>query len=354
MAKAVADVSGDNQGGFASDSSSITGFSHMHDSGTGGSPSLGNFPIFPSPPCPGNDLDKCKWTKADRAIPRVNDSVVASPGYFAIGLSSGINAEMTVANHTALYRLKFPSGNAGNVILMDATDIPDSRQRATLHVDPQSGRMTGNGTFVPSFGIGTYTLYVCADFQGAKVKDAGVWVNKRAGTETQVLHVEADGINNNPPLPAGVFVRFDEGAKEVSVRVGVSLMNIDQACYNAESEIPKFDFENTKKAAEDAWRKKLGVVEVKTGGANETMQKVFWSGLYRTMLSPQDYTGENPLWKSDEPYYDSYYCIWDSFRSVHPLITLVDPVSQSLMVRSLLDIYKHEGMDRHLPRSLPC
>jgi putative alpha-1,2-mannosidase len=36
MAKAVADVDGENQGGFASDNSAVTGFSHMHDSGTGG------------------------------------------------------------------------------------------------------------------------------------------------------------------------------------------------------------------------------------------------------------------------------------------------------------------------------
>ena len=36
MAKAVADTNEDNQGGFASDSTAVTGFSHMHDSGTGG------------------------------------------------------------------------------------------------------------------------------------------------------------------------------------------------------------------------------------------------------------------------------------------------------------------------------
>ena len=36
MAKAGPDVDGENQGGFASDNSSIFGFSHMHDSGTGG------------------------------------------------------------------------------------------------------------------------------------------------------------------------------------------------------------------------------------------------------------------------------------------------------------------------------
>jgi putative alpha-1,2-mannosidase len=37
MAKAVADTNGGElQGGYASDDSNITGFSHMHDSGTGG------------------------------------------------------------------------------------------------------------------------------------------------------------------------------------------------------------------------------------------------------------------------------------------------------------------------------
>jgi hypothetical protein len=36
MAKAVADTNEDNQGGFATDSTAVTGFSHMHDSGTGG------------------------------------------------------------------------------------------------------------------------------------------------------------------------------------------------------------------------------------------------------------------------------------------------------------------------------
>jgi putative alpha-1,2-mannosidase len=36
MAKAVADTRGENQAGFAYDTDLVTGFSHMHDSGTGG------------------------------------------------------------------------------------------------------------------------------------------------------------------------------------------------------------------------------------------------------------------------------------------------------------------------------
>ncbi|KAJ2986065.1 hypothetical protein NUW58_g5212 [Xylaria curta] len=104
-----------------------------------------------------------------------------------------------------------------------------------------------------------------------------------------------------------------------------------------------FDFSRVVAAAEVAWREKLSVIKADHTGLNLDLLKTFWSGLYRTMLSPQDYTGENPLWKSDEPYYDSFYCIWDSFRAQHPLLTIIDPEIQTDMVRALIDIYKHEG-----------
>lgn len=47
------------------------------------------------------------------------------------------------------------------------------------------------------------------------------------------------------------------------------------------------------------------------------------------------------LWVTD---LDRFYCIWDSFRAQHPLLTIIDPVAQTDMVRALLDIYRHEGL----------
>ncbi|KAH8669675.1 glycoside hydrolase family 92 protein [Tricladium varicosporioides] len=356
MAKAVADVNNPNekQGGFASDNSDITGFSHMHDSGTGGSPSLGNFPIFPQAGCPGDNINNCLWTKTDRASRRINGTTKAHPGYFAVTLNTSIHTEMTVTNHTALYRLTFPknataAGSNGTslpyspLILVDLTDLPDSRTYGAIQVDPQTGRITGNGTFSPSFGIGNYVLYFCTDFSGASIRDTGVWQNNRAGNQPKSLTTRADGVNS-PPLPAGAWTQFNAPANnQLLARVGLSFISITQACHNAETEIPDFGFEKVKSSAEDAWRKKLSVVSVDNTGVNDTIQTVFWSGAYRSMISPQDYTGENPLWNSTEPYYDSYYCIWDSYRSIHPLITLLDPASQTSMVRSLIDIYRHEG-----------
>ena len=138
------------------------------------------------------------------------------------------------------------------------------------------------------------------------------------------------------------YLTYQKG-KPILARVGLSFISVAQACRSAESEIPDFDFERVKAAAEEEWRQKLQVIEIVPGGADVDLQVIFWSGIYRTMISPQDYTGENPLWNSTEPYFDSFYCIWDSFRSQHPFLTLVDPVEQTRMVRGLIDIFKHEG-----------
>ncbi|KAI2890097.1 CAZyme family GH92 [Aspergillus niger] len=346
MAKAVADVDGQNTAGFSSDNSNITGFSALHDSGTGGNPSLGNFPLFPQY-CADDLLDNCPFPKSARAIHYQNDSVVARPGYFALTLTNGIHAEMTTTQHAALFRFQFPDTGQEKLspmVLLDLTDLWESRQNASISVDEHTGQMKGNGTFLPSFGAGEYVSYVCADFAGASVRDTGVWVNDAGGVERKELFVTR-GFNNFY-LQAGGFVRFerpDNGT--VSVRVGVSYISTEKACENARMEIPSplEDFDAIRAAAEYAWREKLSPVAMKPGNASAALQTMFWTGIYRTMLDPQDLTGENPLWESDEPYFDSFYCIWDAFRAQHPLLTIIDPHTQSRIIRSLLDTYRHEG-----------
>lgn len=373
LAKAVADVDGANTGGFATDGSNVTGFSSLHDSGTGGNPSLGNFPLFPQL-CPDDrDINSCRFRIGDRKVPYVNASVAAAPGRFSVQLATGITADMTAAHKTALYRFTFPtpagdqgsSSGAGNanataaatlahhpLVLLDLTDLWQSRQNASVRVDADTGRMTGGGTFLPSFGAGSYQAFFCVDFFGADVYETGVWVNSRAGAEPKELFVTR-GFNLFY-VEAGGFVRFsppaadadaDAGSSVLLARMGMSFVSSEQACSSAESDIPQPEqaFDALVAGAQDAWREKLRPVSVTPGGASEDLQTSFWSGLYRTMMSPQNYTGENPKWDSAIPYFDSYYCIWDSFRTQHPLLTVLDPDAQTQMVNSLLDIFSHEG-----------
>jgi putative alpha-1,2-mannosidase len=229
MAKAVADVDGENTGGFSTDGSSITGFSALHDSGTGGNPSLGNFPIFPQL-CPEDDINQCKFPIAARATHYKNESIKAVPGYFGITLENNIKAVMSVSKHAALFQ--FDTRDSGNrsaspLIMLDLTDLWGSRQNASISVEAVDGgdtaRMRGNGTFLPSFGAGSYVLHFCLDLaaSGSKVKDSGVWVNDRAGTEPKELNVKR-GFNLFY-LQAGGFVRFQGPIHEfITARMGLS------------------------------------------------------------------------------------------------------------------------------------
>ncbi|KAK4169965.1 glycoside hydrolase [Cladorrhinum sp. PSN259] len=350
IAKAVADTnSTSNQGGFTLDGSMVTGFSGMHDSGTGGSPSLGNFPLFAYTNCANGDVNRCTFPKRSRAAfgGFSNSTVTAKPGTFGITLNSGIRAEMTTTHHVSLFKFTFPTlGSDGQpaqpLVFQDLSDLSDSRQdNGTISVDPRTGRITGNARFLPSFGGGNYVLYFCTDFSGAEILDNGIFVNSRASTAVQNLTISR-GINGYP-LPGGAFVRFNSGAEPILVRSATSYISVTQACRHAEEEIPDFDFEAISGAATEAWREKLAPVKVSTEGVPGSTLTNFYSGIYRTMINPQNMTGENPLWSSNEPYFDSFYCIWDLFRSQLPFLTIVDPSAVAEMVRSLIDTYRHTG-----------
>ena len=274
---------------------------------------MGNFALFPYAGCQGDAIDGCTYPKKARAIPSVDGSVKASPGYFGITLESQINVDMTVANRTSLFRFQFPITPADGsplspLILQDLTDLSDSRQNGSVSVDPETGRIVGNATFLPSFGSGMYNLFFCTDFKGAAIRDTGIFVNSRAGNEPETLFITR-GINGYP-LPGGAFTRFEASTSNNTIlaRVGVSFISNDQACQNAETEIPDFDFAGTQQKAENIWRNQLSPITVTPGnGTGDAIQTIFWSGVYRTMINPQDYTGENPIWTSTEPYFDSFY-----------------------------------------------
>ncbi|GAP92473.2 putative glycoside hydrolase family 92 protein [Rosellinia necatrix] len=304
----------------------------------------------------------CDYVAAQRATARVENSTSARPGYFAIGMNNSVYAEMTATAHTSLFRFNFPPEAEvpyvhaessdesmprtvpnSPLVLLDLIDLGKSRSGGNIEVNTTTGRMKGGGKFRPSFGHGSYAAYFCADFRGAEIRRTGTFVHTNA---TDGVHALGDlyGDIRIPQGSVGSWVQFAQPSKnQILARVGLSFISASQACENAEREVGDFDFSRVVTEAEAAWRAKLSIIKADHTGVNLDLLKTFWSGLYRTMLSPQDYTGENPLWESDEPYYDSFYCIWDSFRAQHPLLTIIDPEIQTDMVRALIDIYKHEG-----------
>lgn len=192
----------------------------------------------------------------------------------------------------------------------------------------------------------------------------------------------------------GALLTFNpapSGKTTILARVGVSLISSEQACANAEEEIPDFNFDEVHRNARAQWNDLLSRVQVDTTGVPKETVELFYSsvGIILHTYSDQDFdmqvalphphiscrlwvspnivltltelltdTGENPKWNSTEPYFDSFYCNvrcafhwspqcwrkqWDTYRSLYPLMSLHDPVTFSRIVRAMIDIQKHEG-----------
>ncbi|KAL0946279.1 hypothetical protein HGRIS_012530 [Hohenbuehelia grisea] len=346
------DAPGNHAGYDANPMFNVTGFSQLHDSGTGGAVPLSNFKLFPFAQC--SSFEKCKTSLDGRKTLRkilANGSPddFASPGYFATNLSTGIRVELTATRRTAIHRYTFPASSSHPRIAVDITnDGQRSSTSPVMILDPNTARVVGGASFAASFGPGRYNAFTCVDFKGAgftlqKPTEFGAWLADfpvQGTTDIQQLYYgfvdQLGALFTFAPSP---------GRKSTTIlaRVGVSLISTEQACANAEAEIPNFDFDKVHNDARAQWNDLLGRVQVDTASVPRETVSLFYSSLYRTHISPADYTGENPKWNSSEPYYDSFYCNWDTYRTLYPLMSLHDPAIFSRIVRGMVDIQRHEG-----------
>ncbi len=314
--------------------SEINGFSQTHVSGTGGGDKYGNILIQPTTGKP---------MSAGNASPADNEQ--ASAGYYHVTLTRyPIDVAITSARRTALYRFRYPAEVQRNM-LFDVSHVlsayaQNGEGQTVLHsavhvLSPTE--VTGSSTVTGGWNKQTtsYTVYFYA--VTSKVATAwGTWLGKtmQAGTR-----IQAGGTSE----PVGAWLTFPKTPDQANIKlkIAISFISEAQARQNALTEIHGFDFDSTRLEAVIAWNKALSTIQLE--GANETDRKIFYTAVYHTMLMPVDRTGENPLWKSGEPYYDDFYTIWDTFRSSSPLLTLIAPERQAGIVRSLVDIYRHEG-----------
>ncbi|KAH9934470.1 glycoside hydrolase family 92 protein [Epithele typhae] len=345
----------DNLAGYDSNPGfNAVGFSQLHDDGTGGSVPLSLFKIWPFASCgDSNTFTSCPTDLNSRKVLRktLSDGSpddTAEPGYFASNLSTNIRVELTATRRTALHRYTFPSNATIPRLVVDATnDGQQSSSHPIVHIDSSTGRVTVGATFAASFGPGTYRAYACMDFKGD-----GFTLGAPSEFGTYLGNSPILGLNDGLQEYTGYrselgallgFAQNGDGTTTIFVRAGVSFISTDQACANAEAEIPDFDFDGTRTATRAAWNDLLGRIQVGTDNVDDDTIELFYSSLYRTHISPADYTGENPLWYSDEPYYDSFYCNWDTFRTLFPLMSLHDPENFARIVRGMINIQQHEG-----------
>ncbi|HZZ96687.1 MAG TPA: GH92 family glycosyl hydrolase [Jatrophihabitantaceae bacterium] len=310
----------------------IIGFSHTHVSGVGGGGTYGNFRLTPLVgPLRVNDISS----------PKANE--LLAPGYYAVMLARpDIHVEISATRRTGIHRYTFPSTTHAR-ILLDATSVvldPISGESGYHHQRPLSSRVTvispdridGSVTIVGGYSTAPYTLHFSLMFD-RPVTTAQTFVNRRISAARTVTGGNAQR--------TGVIATFDATRQRVvEARLGMSFVSTAQAHANLVSELGNRSVPRTAGRAQAAWKKALHQIDVEGGSQSE--QTLFYTGLYRTHVMPHDLTDEN-VWTHAKVHYEDYYTLWDTFRTVHPLLSLVQPHRQRDMVQTLVEVYKKTG-----------
>jgi len=131
-----------------------------------------------------------------------------------------------------------------------------------------------------------------------------------------------------------VLLRFPEKGTHL-VKAACSFRSVDGARSNLASEIPGWDFDAVKETLTGIWDNRLSRVEAT--GANKEMLTHFYGSLWRASLLPRQV---NDVGESAD--YDDF-SLWDTYRALHPLLTILDPQEVGEMIQALLRKYDRGG-----------
>lgn len=310
----------------------VDGFAQVHVSGTGGGPKYGNVLVTPF----GNGMDRVNHYD-------YREYETIRLGYYDTQFKqNGIRTEITTANRASFYRFTYPEDSLKSLAVdagffLGENPVPDAREAQQFvgsEIQVLSDHEVAGYTRIRGgWNNGkAYTVYFYAETDRPFVQSL-TWKGNRI-TEAQSQYDSAE--------KTGALLRFAKNDKVVQLKVGISFLSMQKAKINAHSEIPHWSFEKVHQALLGQWEQLLQKIEINPS-TPLAKKRMFYTGLYHTMLMPVDRTGENPLWSDPEPYYDDFYAIWDTYRSSSPLITLIDPKREADIVRSLVNIYKRDG-----------
>lgn len=308
----------------------IVGFSHVHLSGTGGGGRYGNFSVMPQ-------TGALNIKNKDAAI--INE--FASPAYYSCDFKDQpIKADLTLSEKVGIHQYTFSKSDTANILLdVSSTRLTKDKSRCTeANVEILSPTMVkGYAKYEGGWGgINPYTLYFYAEFDQPCVEN-GVWNN-------EIISVNKNTAFSNQAIDLylGAFFKFKLNPKnnKVKFKLAVSYLSTEKAKVYFD-EVRGWDFNNLNKDGENKWTNYFSKIKIEGGTA--VQQKLFYTSFYRTAMLPRDLTGDNPLWNNEEPHYWDFYTFWDTFRTVNPLLTIIDPQRESNIIRTLLDVYKHRG-----------
>lgn len=317
----------------------IVGFTHNHLPGVGVA-DLGNVLFMPI-----NEFsdEMVSWTKYRAPLDHALEKATA--GYYYVHLKDrDIKVELTARSRSGIHRYNYEGdkGVYAIVVDLDAAAAFGRVEDEEIVIDPDNNLFYGSAKTVGDFSdrYGGLKIYFYA-VPDKKISAYRLFKDRK--------YIEGNAIKGDD---VAALISFED-AKNLNIRVGISYVDIEGAKKNLQNEIPDFDFDSYKKATEDDWESLLSTIKIKT--ENKRDKRIFYTALYHLFQLPTLFTDvdgryrgfDNQIHLADDFVYYSDFSLWDTYRTFHPLISLLFPRIQRDMNLSLIKMYEQGG---YLPR----
>ncbi len=267
-----------------------------------------------------------------------------------------ITAEMTGTMRAGLFRIAFPKGQAGHVVIDASRDYASG----VSDLRPADGwlRIGADGRTVEGWNsdrLDAHHAYDLPNFKGYFVaefsrpftafgtytgdgKPAAKGAYQGVVTQPEAREAQANRV--------GGYVCFASDDAPLLIRIGTSFISLDQARDNLRREIPGWDFDGTAAQTRRAWEQAFARLVIET--PDEAMKTIFYTGLYHALLYPREFSEYGRYYSAfDDKVHEgvSYtsYSMWDTYRAEHALLTLVASERVDGMMTALLQMYKEGG-----------
>lgn len=287
---------------------------------------------------------------------------IATPGYFSNRLTKyGIKTEVTATTRSSCERYTFPAGK-GHILLNlgeGLTNESGAMVRRVSEHEIEGVKLLGTFCYNPG---AVFPIYFVMHVN-RRPSSSGYWKKQPLLQGVEADWTPDDGTyklykNYNREIAGdniGYYFSFDDlkEGDQVTVRMGVSFVSMENARMNLNKEQHGLTFDQLRIMARKEWNDDLSRIRV-SGGTDE-QKRIFYTALYHALIHPNvvsDYNGEYPKMESGitaKAPYTRYtiFSLWDTYRNLHQLLTLVYPERQTNMLRSMVDMYKEWGW---LPR----
>lgn len=289
---------------------------------------------------------------------------VAEPGYYATTYDKfAVRAEATATERASVERYTFSEGGEANIIVDLGTALSNESGAMLRQVSPTEVEgMRLLGTFCYT-NQAVFPVYFVARISQPATK-IRYWKKQPEMTGVEAAWSGDSGQYKIYENYAREIMGDDiglcfslgkvEAGTEVEVKVGISYVSMENARRNLETEVGAKSFDEVRTAAHAKWSEALGRIRVE--GGTDSDRTIFYTALYHALLHPNllsDVNGEYPMMESGKAGvavgYERYtvFSLWDTYRNLHQLLTLVYPERQLDMVRSMVEMSKEWGW---LPR----